>query len=199
LMLMAVPQLIYWKMQTGNFMYYSYSGEHFFFNHPRIWKGLFSFRKGWLLYTPMAALALAGFFFLKKNARPLLIPLYLYTFLNIWIVLSWWCWWYGGGFGLRAFIESFAFLAFPLAALWAWALKKGWVAYVGLMIVAGFFIRLNLFQSKQYREGKLHWDSMSKAMYKATFLNPDYVKDADKLIDPPDYDAARKGLSEERK
>jgi hypothetical protein len=199
LILMSLPQLLYWKQQTGSYIYYSYTGERFFFQHPRIWRGLFSFRKGWLLYTPMMGLALCGFFFIKKYARGLSVPLAVFVVLNVYVVLSWWCWWYGGGFGLRAFIESYVFLAFPLGAFWQWALEKGWTASVGLALLACFFIRLNLFQSKQYREGMLHWDSMSKEMYRSTFMYSGYIKDADKLIDPPDYDAAKKGEDEKRK
>jgi len=199
LAIMALPQMFYWQYQTGKLVYYSYTGENFFFTHPRIWKGLFSYRKGWLLYTPMMALAFIGFIFLRKYAKELFLPILIFALVNIYVVLSWWCWWYGGGFGLRAFIESYAFLAFPLAALWKWALQKGWITGTILGVLAIFFIRLNLFQSAQYREGMLHWDSMSKKMYWQTFLNRGYVKDADKILDPPDYDAAKKGFSEEKR
>ena len=49
--LLAVsPQLMYWKYVTGNWIVYSYNEEGFFFNDPQFMNGLFSFRKGWLLY-----------------------------------------------------------------------------------------------------------------------------------------------------
>jgi hypothetical protein len=147
----------------------------------------------------MISLCFAGLIMLKRYTRELWLPILVFLVLNIYVVLSWWCWWYGGGFGLRAFIESYVYLALPLAALWRWAFSRGWIPGAVVILLAGFFIRLNLFQSRQYREGMLHWDSMSKEMYKATFLKMGYVKDADKLIDPPDYEAAKKGLSEEKK
>jgi len=196
LILMALPQLLYWKQQTGNLFYYSYSGERFFFGHPHIFDGFFSFRKGWLLYTPIIALGLIGFGVLRRYAKELFIPILVYVLLNIWVVLSWWCWWYGGGFGLRAFIESYAFLSLPLAALWRWAFEKGWLATTSVVIFAFLCVKLNLFQSKQYREGMLHWDSMSKEVYMATFLKYEYIKDKDKMLIPPDYEAAKKGLPE---
>ncbi|MDQ3072459.1 MAG: glycosyltransferase family 39 protein, partial [Bacteroidota bacterium] len=42
----ALPQLIYWKLQTGQWVYYSYTKEGFYFNDPHIIDGLFSWRKG---------------------------------------------------------------------------------------------------------------------------------------------------------
>ena len=64
--LVFVPQFIYWKITTGHFFYYSYSDERFFFNQPRIIEGLFSFRKGWFVYTPMMLFALAGMFLISQ-------------------------------------------------------------------------------------------------------------------------------------
>ena len=196
LILMAIPQMVYWHHQTGSYLYYSYNGEHFFFQHPRIFKGLFSYRKGWFLYTPMMLLAIGGLALMRKYASDLFIPILVFTICNIYAVLSWWCWWYGGSFGLRAFIDSYAFLSVPLACLWTAAFKEGWIARISLLLIAGFFSFVNLFQSQQYREGMLHWDSMSKQLYWATFLKYGYVKDKDNMNDVPNYKAAMQGLPE---
>ena len=40
--LIWIPQFIYWKMNTGHLMYYSYQNEPFYFGHPQIMNGLFS-------------------------------------------------------------------------------------------------------------------------------------------------------------
>ncbi len=196
LFLIALPQMIYWKQQTGSYLYYSYHGENFFFQHPRIFKGLFSYRKGWFLYTPMMLIAVAGFIFLRKYASELFVPILVFLVLNIYVVLSWWCWWYGGSFGLRAFIDSYAFLSVPLASFWAMAFKEGGIVRVTLLLIAGFLCYLNLFQSRQYREGMLHYDSMSKELYWAAFLKYGYVKDKDNMNDVPNYKAAMQGLPE---
>ncbi len=45
-------QFIYWKIVSGSWVVYSYSGERFCFGQPKILDGLFSFRKGWFIYTP---------------------------------------------------------------------------------------------------------------------------------------------------
>jgi len=54
-------QIIYWKSVTGDLLYYSYGDEGFFFLHPHILDGLLSYRKGWLIYTPVMLFALFGF------------------------------------------------------------------------------------------------------------------------------------------
>jgi hypothetical protein len=39
-LLVLLPQLIYWKYSTGHWVFYSYFGERFYFNHPHIIDGL---------------------------------------------------------------------------------------------------------------------------------------------------------------
>ena len=46
-----IPQIIYWKMITGSFLYFSYGEERFFFTNPKIFEVLFSYRKGLFVYT----------------------------------------------------------------------------------------------------------------------------------------------------
>lgn len=67
-------QFLYWKFSTGNWIYYSYGEERFYFLKPHIIEGLFSYRKGWLLYTPLMTLAIVGFLFLKKRLLISFIP-----------------------------------------------------------------------------------------------------------------------------
>ena len=188
----AFIQMAYWKYATGQWIYYSYSGEHFFLNHPFIIRGLFSYRKGWLVYTPVMALALAGIIWMKKYDAKMLLPMIFYFGILIYVVFSWWCWWYGGSFGMRALIESYAFLAFPMAVFWSEVVKHGKTLAIALLYGA-FFIFLNQFQTLQYERGILHWDSMSRQLYWKAFLKMDYVPNADKYYDVPDYDKAKEG------
>ena len=191
-LLMWVPQFIYWKMVSGQWFYYSYGEEGFFFLHPQIINGLFSYRKGWLLYTPMMIIALAGIPLLYKYYRPFFIPILTFTMLNIYIILSWWTWWYGGGFGQRPFIESYALLAIPLAAIIEKAsggkpYKKA-LTYIFIILLTGF----SIFQTEQYRYGSIHWDSMSKRAYWGTFGKLHPPENFNELLEPPDYEKALK-------
>ncbi|MFS8130680.1 MAG: hypothetical protein ACMG57_01745 [Candidatus Dojkabacteria bacterium] len=114
--LFFVPQMLYWKQITGTFLYFSYQGEYFDFTHPEIMNVLFSVQKGLLFWSPLIVLALVGIFLLRDKLKSWLLPVCVYLIINLYIISSWWAWSYGGGFGHRAFVESFAVLSLPLAA-----------------------------------------------------------------------------------
>ncbi len=168
----CLPQLIYWKIASGQFLFYSYPGQTFSFLHPHLRQGIFSFRKGWLVYTPVMAFALWGFWFLWKNRRELFSAIALFAGLTIWLVFSWDIWWYGGSFGQRAMVQSYALLVFPLAAFLQFALKSEG-RRTGFSLVAAFLIFLNLFQSWQGELCGIGLDAedTTEAFYKRMFLN----------------------------
>ncbi|MEL6923566.1 MAG: hypothetical protein AAFO94_05910, partial [Bacteroidota bacterium] len=51
-------QLIYWKYVSGQWIQYSYQDQGFSWNGSHLRDTFFSFRKGWLIYTPIMSLAL---------------------------------------------------------------------------------------------------------------------------------------------
>lgn len=194
ILLVWLPQMVFWKINTGHWLFYTYGDEGFFFTRPALFKGLFSWRKGWLLYTPMMALSPTGFVFLKKRIPQAFWPLLVFSLLNIWIVTSWWSWWYGGSLGMRPMIDSYSLLALPLAAFVAWLLeKKRNVKISGLTLI----LLLNyhsVFQTFQYYYGAIHWDSMSRKAYFSSFGHLRPQPDFKDKLDPPDYKAAKKGI-----
>lgn len=194
--LIWVPQLLYWKYTTGAWLFYSYGDERFFFLRPAIADGLFSYRKGWLLYTPIMVLALAGIPPLRKRLPAAFWPVLLFTVLNIYIVLSWWSWWYGGSFGLRAFIDSYAFLALPLASFLSWVFSQRVWFRVATTIVVLVLVWHSIFQTMQYYYGAIHWDGMNRAAYWNSFLRLRPSGEFYGLITPPetlDEAIARRG------
>ena len=195
--LVLVPQMLYWKAQTGQFFFNSYMDQgKFFFLKPEIVNGLFSYRKGWLLYTPLMLLAFAGMFLMKKALPSLLLPVVVFTLLNIYIVFSWWCWWYGGSFGSRPMIDMYGVMAIPMAVFIDKALNsKKWFKLFALTILVGFLF-LNQFQMSQYRSSLLHWDSMTKEAYWGIFGKKKWPEGYDKKIKAPDYDKALRGEKE---
>ncbi|MFC2101864.1 glycosyltransferase family 39 protein [Bacteroidota bacterium] len=163
-------QLLYWKIYSGSWVYYSYEpNEKLQWIAPWLWQVLFSFKKGWLIYTPMMLFALAGFYRLGARYKPIFYAIFLFTVANILIVASWPTWWYGGSFGQRAMMQSYAILAFPLAALVQWLLtSKVWIK-VPLFLVILFFILLNLFQTWQYMNFLIHPTLMTSGYYLRMF------------------------------
>lgn len=189
-----LPQLLYWKYATGDWIYYSYNDEGFFFSDPALVKGLFSFRKGWFIYTPLMFLGFFGFVSLLKKQMKLALPIAAVVIVYAFVAFSWWCWWYGGSFGMRAMIDVYALLAFPLAALFHSSLAQKskcsrWAVLTVVMVLIGW----NQLQIFQYRKGVLHYDSMTADAYKAILFSTKYPKNYIDLIESPDYDAAKRG------
>lgn len=194
LLLVWAPQFAYWKFVTGDWLYFSYGEERFFFNNPQLWKGLFSYQKGWLLYTPMMLFALLGIVLSWRHKREWTWALALFVAVNIYVIFSWWCWWYGGSFGQRAFVDFYAILALPLGLMLTWMRERQRWMRIAFYTVFTFFICLNLFQAKQIYGGKeLHYDAMTKEAYWATFLSLDRPANWEELLAHPDYEAAMEG------
>ncbi len=191
-----IPQLLYWKVVAGEWLYYSYGEERFFWLKPHIVKGLLSWRKGWLIYTPLMWLVFPGLIILCRNHRGLFAPVADFLVLHLYVVFSWWCWWYGGSYGSRPMIETYALMAFPLGAVLTWVFrKKVWIKAV-LVFLLVFLTWLNQFQMRQYRTSLLHWDSMSFPAYRTIFGTMRWPANYHELLDPPDYQAALRGEKE---
>jgi hypothetical protein len=195
--LVWVPQLLYWKSITGNWLFYSYANnERFFFNNPHILSVLFGFRKGWLIYTPVMIFALIGVGMLWKTHKKYFYPTVLFLVINIYIVSSWWCWWYGGGFGLRAFVDSYAVLAIPLAAFLAWLAHQKLRIRIPLIVVVSAITLLSAFHTIRYHYGSIHWGNMTKEAYFDSFWRVRPSEKFDSLLFEPDYQAAKEGKSD---
>lgn len=174
LMVVAIGfiQIAYWRLVAGDWLVYSYQNQGFSFLHPHLSDVLLSYRKGWFVYTPLMLFAVAGLYFLYKNQKALFPVVFIYFLINTWIVSAWDIWWYGGGFGQRAMIQSYPLLAFPLAAFLAWAFheskiknRKSKVINPLVAILLAACVVLNLFQTYQAHWGPFETEAMNKAYY----------------------------------
>lgn len=192
--IIVLPQLWYWHMNTGQWIYYSYNDEGFFFNDPKILEGLFSYRKGWITYSPVMAFSLVGIIllFFRNNAQKFNYAVTVYFLLHVYIIYSWWCWWYGGSFGSRPMIDATAIMSIPLAACFAYLFKWKGSKYVTIGVVI-LLVANSLFQTMQYRRGMIHWDSMSKEAFWSIIGREGAFEGYWDLMQTPDYDAAKKG------
>lgn len=203
-----VPQLIYWKIQSGSLFFFSYgSNEGFFWSDPQILNVFFSFKKGLFVYTPILIFAIPGFYFMYKKNQLIFWPVLFYFIINTYFICCWWDWAYGGSFGMRAFIHSYAILIIPFSYSIEWVINL----YLGSSfkkIVLGinvslcfFFCGLNVFQSNLYKHRIIHWDGMTKDAYCYTFLKKEYSSGdliyLKTLIKEPNYEARRKGERDE--
>ena len=168
--LVGSVQLWYWKSLTGDWLFYSYDnpGEGFRFFPPYIMEFLFSFRKGWFVYTPLMVFAFAGFYTLYKRHRSWFPALFVFVLLDLWIVSSWSCWWYAGGsFSARAMLPAYVLLAVPLASLIEAVGSKRWKWIVATLAV--LLVALNLFQTWQFQKGIIDKERMTRDYYWAIF------------------------------
>ncbi len=190
-LLVISPQLFYWHYMAGKWLVYTYTDEGFFFSDPEIWKGLFSYRKGWVIYSPVLVFAGIGFGFLWFKNRLFAIASAVTLFIALWVTFSWWSWWYGGGFGARPMIDFLPLLGFAFAAVFEKLLKAPPLVKFPVLTVAFALCFLSVFYTKQYKSSIIHYDSMSKELFWKQFLIDHFVDNYDQYLDPPDYDAAK--------
>jgi hypothetical protein len=191
----GVPQLIYWKLSTDHWLVWSYGREGFFWAEPAWIQGLFSWRKGWMLYTPMAAFMIFGFWGLARKKPTWALVVGLYLIVHAYVTFSWWAWWYGGSFGSRPMIDAYALLALPLAVYFQRMLEESptWLRRLSLAAVVGL-VGLNLVQTYQYNSGFIHHDSMSQKAYLEVLQTWDFP--TKESLDTPDYEATLEGRAE---
>lgn len=179
-------QMLFWKINLNQWVFNGYQGHHFDFLSPHLSEGLFSFRKGWLIYSPLCMLGVLGIPLLWKYDKRWMLPVLIFIIVNIYIVLSWHIWWYASSFGMRALIQSYAVLMIPMAYFIEWMLKRSSGKLILLLIsAAGIF--LNQFQDWQYRNKILLQDEMNFVFYKKSFLKSDLDLSLRKYIDAPEY------------
>ncbi len=178
----VIPQMIYWMYVTGLPLVYSYQnpGEGFDLLSPHTWNFLFSFRKGWLIYTPVMLFALFGLKHFRKIDRQWHLAFLWMLLFTVYLLSSWTTWWYAASFGQRSMVQYYAFLAIPMAVYIANALKNKKV-YV-FVIFAALTI-WNLFQTYQYSKGVIHPTRMTAAAYWAHLVRTEPLnEEGEKLL-----------------
>ncbi len=190
-----VPQMMYWHYMTGHLFFYSYTNnERFFWTQPKLLEGIFGFRKGWLTYTPVMIFAIIGLIPLWKNHRRFFWPTVVFLTLDLYVLMCWWCWWYGGCFGQRSMVDCYGLLAVPMAAFLEWTFsRKAFVRWAVLVLFAAVSY-LSFFHYKQYKHEAIHYDAMTRAAYFDSFGHKHHSERFWDLLDWPDYEAAKQGI-----
>ncbi len=194
-LLVWAPQFAFWKFVSGDFFFYTYDKESFFWNNPQIISSLFSFRKGWLLYTPIMGISIVGLPVLWKLNKTIFLQVVSVLILLTYINSSWWCWWFGGSYGNRAYIDGYGVFALSIGAFlqaageWRSRLLK----LSGLVLIV-FLIALNIFQTWQYRMGFIHYCAMTEKSYFSNFLNTRTSKEYEDNLVMPDHKAGIYGV-----
>lgn len=162
-----IPQILYWRLVGGTWIEMNLHVNEIVLFDAHFTDFLFSYRKGWLLYTPLFLLLPFGFWFLRQEDKRLFFALLITTFLSIWLMAAWECWWYASSFGQRPVVDIYPLLILPIGFLLARIRNARWKMTV--FAFAGICFALNLFQSEQFTRGIIADDRMTKDQYWATF------------------------------
>ena len=182
--LLAFPQLYYWHLKTGSWIYDTYKnpGVGLDIFSPHIYDSLFSYRKGWLVYTPLMLFALTGLYFVYKNNKKIFPAVSISLFVSSYIVFSWTEWWYGAGFSNRPMLTYYPLLAIGLGYFLTELLKWNRLIQFSIGLSMLFFVFLNQFQWWQMRNYILDPYRTTKAYYWATFLKTEVTPEQQELL-----------------
>jgi len=162
-------QSFLWYLQVGKWVVDTYVNESFIWADPKIFKVLFSYKKGFFIYTPFMFLVLPAILILLIR-RKFWLSIWSIVFFSIaiYMISSWWCWYYGGSFGQRALIEFYPVFAIIISLSFVELLKK--VGFLPILIISSGFILVSLIQTYQYMKHIIHYDSMDKEKFWDVFL-----------------------------
>lgn len=144
------PQYLYWRHYAGEYFVSVYNdpGSTMDWLKPRIFNVLFSFRKGWFIYSPLSILAVTGMIFLYKSRKNEFLFTILFFIFNLYIIS---CFTSLISYGYRAFVQSLAVMMFPLATLMGIIIRKRTLTLTVFTTLIVVFIYINFVQTKQLR------------------------------------------------
>lgn len=183
-----LPQLIYWKYVSGGWVYDVGSAWDFLTPHFRV---LIGWEKGWFIYTPVTVFFIIGMFFMKGYEWRKAVL--WFCLLNIYIIISWRDWRYGGSYSTRALMQSYPLFALPLTALVQHIGTKKWKW--GFYVLGIYLIAVNLFQHEQYYKTILHFYDMNRKYYGRIYLNPNPTPLDYSMLDNEDMLRREKGYT----
>lgn len=160
-----VPQFLYWKIIGGSWLLTNLHTEEIILIDPHLVEFLFSYRKGWFLYSPIFILLIPGFYLTFKESKRLFWSILITLIVCIWVFSSWECWHYAASFGSRVMIDLYpiCFLIIGFLLNRIIQLKRTFQVLFFSFLV--FILLFNCFQSFQFIEGIISDTSMTKAYY----------------------------------
>ncbi len=172
-LLVFIPQFIYWKYSNGNYISYSYGDESFTnLLTPKFIEVLFAPNNGLFPYSLVFILILFGMVLnLKKNLFLGLYPLIL--FIVIWyITASWHDWKFGCGAGMRNIVEYYSLFSFPLCFVTDKILTISNKYYRNLMLAVVSLLVLISLKVNYHYFGCYFTDTWDWTPYINTFMYP---------------------------
>jgi hypothetical protein len=130
--------------------------------------------------------AFLGLFLLKDKS--LKFSFLIYFILGLYVVASWWCWWYGGSYGMRALVDFYPIFGFSIA----WIVQKVSVSNIGkslAIFLLLLFTSWNMWNTVQYQYSVIHHDAMTwearKYIWNKLHLSEEERMHLNSLLDHP--------------
>jgi hypothetical protein len=159
----ASPQMIWWYVTAGHFIYYSYAGEGFRFSSPELLNYMFSVRKGLFFWHPLYLLMVLTLL-ASLPRRPFESAVsVLVVALAIYLGSSWGDYTFGDSFGSRQSIELLPLLAVPFAGTTAIVLTSRWRWAASALVV--LLVAVNLVQYRGYIISTIPHNNSTPATY----------------------------------
>ncbi len=172
--IMFLPQFLYWKYLTGSWVYYTYGNETFsYWNAPKIFHLLFAPNNGLILYNPLYLIIVGGMIYLlvKKMTNGILL-LSLFSLL-VYIGGAWSNYSLACGFGGRGFVEYTSILALPLGYIIQWIYqsqkKARLIASTGIFICLFLNLKLGYSYDKCFTNPEWDFEEYSKYITRGAY------------------------------
>jgi hypothetical protein len=168
IILLAIP-VVLWHLQSGRWFVYAYGDEKLDFFHPQMFRILFSYNRGWFVYTPIAFISIIGFPALFKQNRFRFSWLLVFLLLYIYVASCWWVFYYASKCGQRIFIDIYPVIALLLLFTLDYISSKSWKKlFSGLIIL---LISLNIIQFYQHTQWIFPPYNINKTIFWNSFFS----------------------------
>ncbi len=157
-------------LQTGNPLNYNYGDEGFNFTNPAFFRFLFSYWKGFFLWTPWWLLVFVTgiiYWIYQKKYYHAIAFILSFTIL-VYVLSSWHAWSYGGSIGQRPMIDFYAVFILLFVPVFSEKMKTGKWLLAAFFPVLAVVMQVQIFQ---YQRAIIPWDGTTREMYWKVFLN----------------------------
>ena len=145
-------QLIYWKYVSGGWLVYSYGEQKFSWFSPHFFNYTFSYKTGWITYSPMVIFIFTGIIPFIKNGQNK-VAIVSFFLLSWYVVCAWDIWVYGG----RAMVQSYAIGFIMVASFVEMILRKRLFTFLFTPFFL-LFIYFNIWYTVQIHGGQGLYD-----------------------------------------
>ena len=173
-LIVALPQMLYWKYAFDKWIVYSYGDEGFiYWASPKLAEVLASPFNGLLPHAPVFILLPLALVVMYRQKRPTALLFTILFALIIYSCASWHSWHFGCAYGMRPLVQYTPFLAICLLVLFAWAkehkphILNGAVSILLLLCFINF--RYMMYREPCYPGGYWDWKYYGRELAETFF------------------------------